>query len=206
VRLVDAGPLYAALRAAPDFAGAQLNVEGAAHVRRGDGALAGDRVRLLARGNGAARDGREPASATCDVDAVALLAYVEGRGAAPALERVTRWSLGTIAGERLGFTDATAWGTEGLLLFVAAAESSDDVVDDGPVAGSALGLLDATAEAPAVRWAPLLDADGAPFTGKAEGVARDGAGRLWIVLDQDDPDAPSELCEVRLDGDGWGEG
>ena len=38
---------------------------------------------------------------------------------------------------------------------------------------------------------------------KAEGLSVDGAGgnRVRVLLDQDDPSAPSELCEVKLTGD-----
>lgn len=202
VALVDAGALYEALRAATDFAGAELNVEGATLVRGVPGGLspggpggAAPRVRLFARGNGAYPDAR---SATCDVDAAALAAYLLGAAPAPAPppEHVTRYDLGTLCGERLGFTDATAFGAGGVL-YVAAAESSVDVVEDGPVAGSALGVIDAAGRA---RWTPIVDAHGDPFLAKVEGVAFDGAGRLWAVLDQDDPDAPSELCAVALEG------
>src|SRR5688500_12393590 len=49
--------LYAALRDAADFAGGELNLEGAVAV--------GERVRLLGRGNGAARDGVAAANALC---------------------------------------------------------------------------------------------------------------------------------------------
>jgi hypothetical protein len=194
VAVVDASALYTALRAATDFAGAELNVEGAALVAGapGDGA---PRVRLFARGNGASPDAR---SATGDVDAAALAAYLLGPTPAPAppLERVARYDLGTLGGERLGFTDAVAFGAGGVL-YVAAAESSADVVEDGPVAGSALGVIDAAGRA---RWTPIVDAAGAPFLEKVEGVAFDGAGRLWAVVDQDDPDRPSELCALALDG------
>jgi hypothetical protein len=31
-------------------------------------------------------------------------------------------------------------------------------------------------------------------------VAFDDAGLLWVVIDQDDPDRPSELCLVELTG------
>jgi hypothetical protein len=193
VTLVDASALYAALRARPDFAGAELNVEGAAVVP----APGGDVVRLFARGNGAGGAG----SATCDLALAPLLAYLLGTAPAPAPvpDAVVRYDLGTIGGERLGFTDAMPYG--GGVLYLAAAESSVDVVEDGPVAGSAVGLITADGSA---RCAPIAGADGAPFALKAEGVAVAGPGRLWVVLDVDDPDAPSLLCEVGLEGDWHG--
>lgn len=194
VTLADASALYAALRAEPGFAGAELNVEGAARVATGSG----DVVRLFARGNGAGGAG----SATCDLPLDALLAYLLAAAPAPPppVGRVVRYDLGALGGERLGFTDAMPWGDDGGVLYLAAAESSTDVIEDGPVAGSALGLIAADGSA---RWTPLVDADGTPFALKAEGVAAGPeAGRLWVVLDVDDPDAPSLLCEVALEGAG----
>ncbi len=209
VTLVDASALYAALRAEAAFAGAELNVEGAARVGTPDG----EAVRLFARGNGAGNALGGAASATCDLDAAALAAYLVGVAPSPAPPpvRVVRYDLGVVAGgDRLGFTDATAlgdpaarpafgvaFGAEGAVLYVAAAEASVDVFEDGEVGGSALGVIDPDGGA---RWAPLVDADGSPFTEKVEGVAFDDAGRLWVVVDQDDPDRPSELCELALVG------
>jgi hypothetical protein len=193
VALADASALYAALRARPDFAGTELNVEGAALVP----APGGDVVRLFARGNGAGGTG----SATCDLALAPLLAYLLGTAPAPAPvpAAVVRYDLGALGGERLGFTDAMPYGAPGAggVLYLAAAESSADVVEDGPVAGSAVGLIAGDGSA---RWAPIEGADGAPFALKAEGVASAGPGRLWVVLDVDDPDAPSLLCEVALEG------
>lgn len=193
VTLVDASALYAALRAETAFAGAELNVEGAARLRTADG----DVVRLFARGNGAGNAMGAACSATCDLDAAALAAYLTGPAPAPTPRpaRVMRYALGDVDGERFGFTDATAY--QGGVLYVAAAEASADVVDDGPVGGSALGLVGADGDA---RWAPIVGEDGGPFLEKVEGVAFDGAGRLWVVIDQDDPEQPSELCEVALEG------
>ena len=50
VSLYDAQVFYAGLRAVTDFAGSELNLEGAAY-------LGGRRLRLFGRGNGTARDG-----------------------------------------------------------------------------------------------------------------------------------------------------
>ncbi len=199
VTVVDASALYAALRAEAAFAGAELNVEGAVRV----GAPGGEAVRLFARGNGAGNAMGGAASATCDVDAAALAAYLLGVAPSPAPrpERVVRYDLGAVGGERLGFTDATVLGgaSAGRVLYVAAAESSADVFEDGAVGGSALGVIGADG---AARWTPIVDAAGDPFADKVEGVAFDDAGRLWVVIDQDDPDRPSELCEVALAGAG----
>jgi hypothetical protein len=190
VRLHDASALYAALRASADFAGAELNVEGAA--------LVGTRLRLLGRGNGAARDGLAAVSATCDLDAAALLAFLLRGDPAPAPRDVVRYDLGALGGAPLAFTDAAPL-PDGSLVYTAAAEASPNAVDDGAVAGSAVGLL---ARGGAARWAALADAAGRPVAEKAEGVALAAAdgSRLYVVFDVDDPGRPAELAEVELGG------
>jgi hypothetical protein len=192
VELREAITFYARLRDAAEFAGSELNVEGA--VWRGGHVL------LLNRGNGAAVDGRQPVDATCQVEWAALLAYLDGPGGqpAPAPQSIIQYELGEIEGSRLTFTDAMVAGDA--LVYTATAEASPNAVDDGPVAGSALGIIGADGEA---RWTELRDADGTRFEGKVEGVARGTRpGTVYVVVDRDDPARPSELCEVELSG-GW---
>jgi hypothetical protein len=111
-----------------------------------------------------------------------------------------RYDLGRLGAAKLGFTDAAS-APGGAVLYSASAEDSPDATADGDVVGSALGVI-----ADGVRWAPLLDADGAPFTGKVEGVALEPGdpGRAWVVVDSDDWRRPSELGEVELGGPWWG--
>jgi hypothetical protein len=111
---------------------------------------------------------------------------------------VRPYDLGTLDDVALAFTDACVL-PDGALCYAAAAEQSPNVVDDGEVVGSAIGLLDADG---AARWTPLLDADGSPFRGKIEGVLpADATGSaLWVVTDVDDPERPSELGRVELAG------
>ncbi|HEV2148311.1 MAG TPA: hypothetical protein VGR37_12980 [Longimicrobiaceae bacterium] len=188
VALRDASALYRRLRERDDFAGSDLNVEGAV--------LLGGRLRLFGRGNGAPRGGLLPVDATCDLEWAALRAYLRDPEAAPPEpQEVVRYRLGEIDGLRLGFTDAAHGG--GRLLYSAAAEDSPDATRDGRVAGSALGVFDAPDR---VRWTPLRGPDGSPFTAKVEGLALASSGRAWVVVDSDDPAAPSELCEVELSG------
>jgi hypothetical protein len=191
VELREAITFYARLRDAADFSGSELNVEGAV--------FRGGRILLLNRGNGAATDGRQPVDATCEIGWAALLAYLDGPGGhpAPGPESILQYDLGEIEGSRLTFTDAAAFGAE--LVYTATAEASPNAVDDGPVAGSALGVIGADGEA---RWTELRNADGGRFDGKVEGVARGARpGTLYLIVDRDDPHRPSELCEVELGGD-----
>jgi hypothetical protein len=191
VDLRDAAGFYARLREAAEFAGSELNVEGAAW-RAG-------RLVLLNRGNGAASDDRGPVDAICQVDWSALRAHLADPAAhpPPSPESIVAYDLGTLDGCPLNFTDAAAFGDA--LIYTATAEASPNAVDDGPVTGSALGIIAADGEA---RFAVFEAADGGRFDGKVEGVARGPRpGTLYVVVDRDDPHCPSELCEVELAGD-----
>jgi hypothetical protein len=195
VDLRDASAFYAGLREAVEFAGSELNVEGAA--------WRGGRVILLNRGNGAEWDDHGPVDAVCQVDWAALRAHLDAPAAhpAPLPESIHSYALGALDACRLAFTDAVAIGDA--LVFTATAEASPNAVDDGPVAGSTLGIIDADGGA---RWTVLEDANGGRFDGKVEGVARGRRpGTLFVVVDRDDPHRPSELCEVELAGE-WPEG
>jgi len=191
VTLVEATSFYRSLRSATDFCGSALNLEGALHT--------GNRLRLFSRGNGAPADGRLPVNATCSVDLKMLLAYLRnpGTGDAPEPADIIQYDLGAISGIPLGFTDAMSW--RGSVLYCAAAEASPDSIRDGPVAGSAIGVIDADGS---TRWAPITDPSGDLVRVKVEGLVADpgSESRLFVVLDADDPAAASELCTVELAG------
>lgn len=196
-RWIDASPLYRALRAEPSFAGSELNIEGAA--------LLGDRVKLFQRGNGAVVDGVAPLNATVDLSLQELLEEMLRWESAStgdcrvALRSIASYSLGTLSGVALSFTDATAWPSThpGRVAFLAAAEDSPDTYQDGLCAGSALGFIDPDG---AVGHQALRTPGGEVFRTKAEGIVfdRDDPTLAWVVLDLDDPDRPSELCSVRI--------
>jgi hypothetical protein len=191
VRLVSAPDLYQALRNEASFAGSRLNIEGAVRVDNS--------VRIFSRGNSAPRRGTPSVNATCDLDLDTLLAYLRApmKVAPPTPALPVHYQLGTIDGVRLGFTDALAWGDA--MLYTATAEVSADATQDGPVSGSAIGVIDPGGT---VRWAPLTDTRGELLVAKVEGLAHvPGApAGLYIVLDNDDPAAASELCRVELSG------
>jgi hypothetical protein len=185
VRMVDAGPLYEALRAELAFSGGALNIEGAAVVQ---GAL-----RLFQRSNG--HHGGHPASV--DLDLAAFLAWLDAGGAEPALDRITHYDLGQERGVRFGFTDACELGPD-RIAYLASAEDSPDAVEDGQVLGSRVGVIDGAG----ARWVELRAEPGVAGALKAEGIALDPErpDRAWVVLDPDDPDRAAELCEVALGG------
>lgn len=172
-RVIDASPLYAALRAEAAFAGSELNVEGAA--------VLGGTLRLFNRGNGAPRDGHLPVDASCDLDLAPVL-----RGEASPIRNITQYDLGTIRGLPLTFTDVAVLGDA--LLYAAAAEDSPDATRDGPVAGCALGIISG-------GEARYCEIGG---TGKIEGILPISPGRILAVVDRDDPHLPSTLLELEV--------
>jgi hypothetical protein len=186
-RVHDAGALYAELRRETSFSGSELNVEGAV--------LAGDRLVLFQRGNGAPRGGLEPVDATCELPWRDVRAYLLIGAPPPPPERVVRYDLGSVGGVRLTFTDA-ALAPSGAIVFLAAAERSPDATSDGPVVGVALGVL-AGGQA---RMTLVRDGEQAPLLSKAEGIVLEGSKHAWLVVDTDDPDAPAELLDVSLAG------
>ena len=192
ISLVHVPRLYQRLRDTHDFAGSQMNIEGAMHL--------GDRVRLFGRGNGAERDGLRPINATCDLDWDAFLACISDPDAPPPEPtNIVRYELGALADIPLGFTDAASW--RGAMLYSAAAEDSPNVIDDGPVHGSAIGLI---TDSGLARWTPVTDEAGTTFDGKVEGILPIESGsRLFAVVDADDPGSPSQLCTIELRGAGW---
>lgn len=154
-----------------------------------EGALAtSGRLRLFHRGAGGAH------SAVLDLPDTVL----DGEAA-----RVlaTQWfDIGSIEQVALAFTDVTLL-VDGRIAFSASAERSDDAVADGPVAGSALGLIEQGPKHSALRWTRLLEADGRPSYRKIEGLSLDDdlCGG-WLLTDPDDAARPAELCRVALAG------
>ncbi|HSP79166.1 MAG TPA: hypothetical protein VLQ93_11585, partial [Myxococcaceae bacterium] len=106
-----------------------LNIEGAA--------VAGGRLRLLNRGNG-----DQGTDAVVDLDGDRVLRTLEaGETMKPDVVRIVRrWELGRAGPVRLSFTDAAPL-PDGRVVFTAAAEDTRDAYADGPVQGSAVGVL-----------------------------------------------------------------
>jgi hypothetical protein len=189
VRIVALPEFYGALRSESSFAGSEMNVEAAVVV--------GDCLRLFSRGNGRARDQLRAVNAICDIDLPSFLIHLAGLAPPPAPRNVVAYELGAIDGVRLGFTDAATLNAA--TLYSAAAESSPDAVDDGAVAGSAIGVIDDTG---AARWTTVTEESGERFVGKIEGILiqRSDPLQLLAVIDMDDPSVPSELCTIELAG------
>jgi hypothetical protein len=163
------------------------NIEGAV--------VEGGRLRLFHRGVGAQR------SAIVDLP----LAVLDG---APPVALGAQWfDLGALDAVRLGFTDAAiapagAPGEmPGKLLFVAAAEDTEDAVADGAVTGSVIGVIDHAGARTRARWTRLAAAYGSPWRCKVEGIALDDDLRgAWVLTDADDPARSTVLGRIELGG------
>jgi len=134
------------------------------------------------------------------LDLPAFVAWLDGRGPLPALQRVTQYDLGRVQGVRLGFTDAAAL-PDGRVAFIAVAEASPDVVRDGEVVGCRFGVI----AGDDVRTCDVTDATGLPVRLKPEGLEpiADGGSdgdprRLWVAVDMDRPDQPAMLGELHV--------
>lgn len=188
VQVLDATAMYAALAADHRFSGSALNVEGAL--------VRGDELVLFQRGNGAASVALAAVNSVGILSLAAFDRYLAGDGPAPTLTQVTQYDLGRAHGVPYGFTDATLT-PDGDVLFVASAEDSASTVSDGAVLGTVVGRIDAAGSA---RTGQLFEEDGAASRLKAEAIALDPRDlhRAFVVIDVDDPSAPSELLEIRL--------
>jgi hypothetical protein len=185
-RLLPAPALYAALRACQPFAGSELNIEGAL--------VLGTRLRLFQRGNGARRGTLEPTNGTVDLEVSALLDWIAGAAALPALLDPRRYDLGQVQGVTRGFTDA-ALHQSGRVCFLAVAEHSADSIADGPCLGSWLGWF----EGQQIHLAPICESSGLVTPLKLEGLEFDANGRFaWVVADPDDGAAPGQLLQLSL--------
>lgn len=184
VRTSDLRPLYERVTVALGLAGDTLNLEGACVV--------GDRLRWFQRGH---HRGGVP-SASVDVDLAGVVAAVRGDREPDGIEVSSRreYDLGAVDGVSLAVTDAVTL-PDGRIVVSASAEDTVDAVADGPVAGSAVAILDG-ADVVAVGRVE------GPAVLKLEGIAVVRVGTrgatLLGVVDQDDPATPSLALDLEL--------
>lgn len=175
-RIVDLAPLYAAIS---QRVGA-LNIEGAA--------VAGRWLRLLQRGGANA----DNAVIDLDLDATMRGLHANEPLDASLIVAVHSVSLGDLDGVPLGFTDACPMEVDvggSRIAFIAVAENTANAYDDGPCAGSVLGVLDEEGRLVCV----------ARFEGhyKLEGLALASPRRgLLLVADPDDRSRRAPLFEA----------
>jgi len=186
VQVAGLAPIYARVAELLEVPADQLNLEGAAVI--------GDSLRWFQRGLPSAG----APSASVDVELDGFLDHASGAPAAIRVSGVRRYDLGTVAGVGLAITDAISL-PGGLVLVSAAAEDSTTTYDDGPVVGSALALLDGDRLIDLARL-PLLDGEVAKVEGLALVGHRDDVLELLAVIDADDPEVPSLLLELQVEG------
>ena len=117
------------------------------------------------------------------------------QGDSPRILSVKPFDLGHVNGVPLHFTDATILGER--IVYLAVAEDTPNAIDDGPIAGAALGFI----EEGAAFWTPLVESSGETSTRKVEGIAIDPhSGTVYGVTDPDDPDKPAELLMIEVSG------
>lgn len=186
-RIVDASELYAVFRAERSFSGIELNIEGAV--------VHGQSVRFFQRATGARAALQMQPSAIGDVSLGTFVDWLDRKSAVPQLTAVRRVDLGETDGIRYGFTDATPT-LDGRIAFLACAENSADAVSDGPVLGCRFGLI----AGEEILIADVVDVSGHPINLKLEGIASrpDDPTRYDVVADQDLPDEPALLGQIRI--------
>jgi hypothetical protein len=171
---VDLEPLYDELAREID----RLNVEGAS--------VLGDHLVLLTR-----RTGSRGRNTIVQLDLAATrraLAKRTPKLTSKLLVGILEVELGEVDGVPYGFTDATPDGAR--LLFTAAAEQTDDPVDDGVCVGCMIGRVDATGTVLA-RWpvTPLV---------KLEGITRSTDDTVLLVADADDRQVHAPLFRASI--------
>lgn len=175
--LHDAGAVYDHVG---DVVGHEINIEAVLPI---DGGLL-----LFHRGNSG------PGNVTIDLE----VDVTDPTGART--RTVTNWDIGTVPGTNgdvaLTFTDADI-DTVGRHWYIAAAEDTPNAIDDGPVVGAAIGLL----ETGSGRWTAIREGDGSISCRKYEGLVVDEDLRgAWVVTDPDDEELVAELCRIELTG------
>ncbi len=175
VTVVDWTPLYERLETELD----DLNVEGIA--------MLGHSLALFTRRTG--KSGSNAIVRLRLLDTMAALQSPAPRLSAGLLESIRAVDLGAVEGTPLGFTDAARWRGEGVL-FSAAAEATDDPIEDGRVVGCIVGRIDATGRVRA-RWQVAGPA-------KIEGISVVDDQWLYAVSDADDATINSPLLRTPV--------
>ncbi len=158
-----------------------LNIEGAV--------VRAEELLLFQRGNS---KGGKNAIITLKLEQVLSDLRRHGEIRAEALTSIKSYDLGAIGGVRLTFTDAAAL-PDGRLLFTAAAEATDDAVEDGEVLGSIVGIIDRKGKlGKKHRLDPTIKAEGVSVRVERGGVT------VFLVTDADDSTVPAALYKGRI--------
>ncbi len=193
--VAELAPLYAAVGDLLDIPAAEVNLEGAC--------VLGRTLRWFNRGNLAAR----VPSASVDVDLDLLLALFDAERAdggllAEVIASVRdprAYDLGTVEGVGLTISDAVTL-PDGRILVSTTAEDTPNAIDDGPVVGAALAIIEDRAVVDTVAL-PLFGGQVAKVEGLALIEATATGATIVAVVDDDDPELPSAQHRLVLH---WG--
>jgi hypothetical protein len=178
VRLVDLNRFYGSLRLEIDV----LNIEGAVVQR--------DCLLLLQRGN------KGSANALIECDLASFL-HDLATDYPPRLHQkptINVIDLGDVNGVPLCFSDGAAL-PNGDLIFSAVAENTDNPIDDGACAGSAIGILNSQGALKRIeRLAEPHKIEGISADVQADGI------HVLLVTDGDDASQPAWLLSTLLKG------
>lgn len=178
---INLAALYDPLRKRLD----DLNIEGVF--------LASGELRLLQRGNRG--NAHHPRNACITYDWSLLVPWLVGQSPkAPPIKSIRPIMLGDKDGVPLCLTDGAALPGGGWAFCAVAENNRRNSAEDGPCAGSAVGVVGPEGKIRQLHWL-----QGAP---KVEGVvtevAADGSLVLTLVTDGDDPAVASQLLRVQL--------
>jgi hypothetical protein len=211
VILYYAEELFDSLRENKAFSGSELNIEGVdllSVVKNEETQEVENYFRIFQRGNGKNKGDLKAVSASADIKLSDFFAYLNAlsvedhqtplfstiaapeKATAPALHRITQYSLGYMQSIPLTFTDIHIWSqnnaeTEGIV-YLAGAEASPDTYNDGKLSGIVLGFLPSPRETEIFTDSvgSSLRADGSPHekhSKKAE-KAHNFASKNWNPL------------------------
>jgi hypothetical protein len=178
---LQADALYDAIDAVIAPLSGPTNIEGLS--------ISNDATTVLHRGAGAG-SGERCVIVRIPTEGV-LRALYDGAAIDLASVKALPIDLGSIDDDPVTWTDGVDVYGVGIV-FTGACERTSHVENDGICTGSVLGLLPRKGP---LSWARILEPDGTPMRRKVEGLAIAGQ-RAWLVVDADDPAAPSVLVEV----------
>jgi hypothetical protein len=190
VNVMDASRWFEALSSDTAFSGSRLNIEGAC--------CSDQHVLLFQRGNGASLDGRKPVNTIALFEIADVLRYLDAPASAPVPVRVQlrTFELADLAhgGKAIPWGFADACQLDARTWFLLSAEASPDVLSDGEVAAAAIGYLTENG----AEFGLIIDENGLILRDKLEGLASDSAGGFYAVTDNDDPNQPAQLLQLRV--------
>jgi hypothetical protein len=173
--------LYDTLRANAEIVGAfKLNLEAAA--------VTADEILLFQRGN------ISNLNIASHFPLDSFMRYLDDPAIPAPLPRVVAYALPELRSRRAGFSAAATWRDS--IVIAASVEDTENEIDDGPILGSYVGLL----ESDRLVWISLVEHNDAIAPVKIEGIAVTSAEPpvLYLAALTDDDEGNTELLAIEL--------